>query len=64
MIGICGGVGSGKSSLLYGCLGQMNLIKGTIKVGGSYAYVGQQAWIVNGSIKENILMGEEADSKL
>ena len=31
-------------------------------VGGGFAYVAQQAWILNDSLKENILFGKEYDS--
>ena len=58
-MGICGGVGSGKSSLLSALLGQMTLLEGTVAVSGGFAYVAQQAWILNDSLRENILFGEE-----
>uniref|UniRef100_A0A8C6TCW1 Si:ch211-221f10.2 n=1 Tax=Neogobius melanostomus TaxID=47308 RepID=A0A8C6TCW1_9GOBI len=57
--GICGGVGSGKSSLLTALLGQMTLLEGNVAVSGGFAYVSQQAWILNHSLKENILFGNE-----
>uniref|UniRef100_A0A8C6WNJ7 ATP-binding cassette sub-family C member 5 n=1 Tax=Neogobius melanostomus TaxID=47308 RepID=A0A8C6WNJ7_9GOBI len=58
-LGICGGVGSGKSSLLTALLGQMTLLEGNVAVSGGFAYVSQQAWILNHSLKENILFGNE-----
>uniref|UniRef100_A0A8C6K961 ATP-binding cassette sub-family C member 5 n=1 Tax=Nothobranchius furzeri TaxID=105023 RepID=A0A8C6K961_NOTFU len=58
----CGGVGSGKSSLLSALLGQMTLVEGKVAASGSFAYVSQQAWILNDSLKENILFGHEYDS--
>lgn len=63
LVGICGHVGSGKSSLLLAALGQLRMTKGSILREGSCAYVSQQAWIVNGTFKENILFGEEFDAK-
>eukprot|EP00798_Chlamydomonas_sp_ICE-L_P010758 gene10758-17842_t len=54
---IVGKVGSGKSSLLSGLLGQMRHMGGTVHLGGSVAYVPQQAWIMNGTVVENVLMG-------
>ncbi|XP_062380409.1 ATP-binding cassette sub-family C member 5 [Sardina pilchardus] len=59
LVGICGGVGSGKSSLLSALLGQMTLLEGSVAVNGGYAYVSQQAWILNNSLRENILFGNE-----
>ena len=41
---IVGAVGSGKSSLLSACLGDMVKESGTVNVVGSTAYVPQQAW--------------------
>ncbi|XP_028048118.1 multidrug resistance-associated protein 5 isoform X5 [Monomorium pharaonis] len=63
LVGICGHVGSGKSSLLLAALGQLRMTKGHILREGTCAYVSQQAWIVNGTLKENILFGEEFDAK-
>lgn len=59
LVGICGGVGSGKSSLLTALLGQMTLLEGNVAVSGGFAYVSQQAWILNHSLKENILFGND-----
>ncbi|XP_068448510.1 ATP-binding cassette sub-family C member 5 isoform X2 [Clinocottus analis] len=61
LVGICGGVGSGKTSLLSALLGQMTLLEGNVAVSGGFAYVAQQAWILNDSLKENILFGNEYD---
>ncbi|XP_041653356.1 multidrug resistance-associated protein 5 [Cheilinus undulatus] len=61
LVGICGGVGSGKSSLLSALLGQMTLLEGNVAASGGFAYVSQQAWILNHSLKENILFGNEYD---
>uniref|UniRef100_A0AAY4DL30 ATP-binding cassette sub-family C member 5 n=1 Tax=Denticeps clupeoides TaxID=299321 RepID=A0AAY4DL30_9TELE len=59
LVGICGAVGSGKSSLLSALLGQMTLVEGSVAVSGGFAYVAQQAWIFNDSLRENILFGKE-----
>ncbi|GFY68674.1 multidrug resistance-associated protein 5 [Trichonephila inaurata madagascariensis] len=63
LIGICGSYASGKSSLLAALLGQMRLLKGQIAVRGSIAYVPQQPWILNASLRENILFGQLFSSK-
>ncbi|KAH6931913.1 hypothetical protein HPB50_001465 [Hyalomma asiaticum] len=57
LIGICGRVGSGKTSLLNALCGEMNLLKGEMDVNGSIAIVTQQAWIFNATIRDNILFG-------
>ncbi|XP_067314085.1 ATP-binding cassette sub-family C member 5 [Pseudorasbora parva] len=59
LVGVCGGVGSGKSSLLSALLGQMTLLGGSVAVNGGFAYVAQQAWILNDSLRENILFGKQ-----
>ncbi|XP_021561509.1 ATP-binding cassette sub-family C member 11 [Neomonachus schauinslandi] len=61
MVGVCGNTGSGKSSLLSAILGEMHLMEGSVGVHGSLAYVPQQAWIIGGSVRENILMGDQYD---
>ncbi|XP_044141081.1 multidrug resistance-associated protein 5-like isoform X1 [Bufo gargarizans] len=63
LVGICGGVGCGKSSLILSILGQVTVLEGTISVSGSIAYAAQQAWIFNASLRENILFGEEYDKE-
>ncbi|XP_029847824.3 multidrug resistance-associated protein 5 isoform X2 [Ixodes scapularis] len=57
LIGICGRVGSGKTSLLNALCGEMNLLKGDIDVNGNIAIATQQAWIFNATIRDNILFG-------
>ncbi|XP_061243073.1 ATP-binding cassette sub-family C member 12 isoform X1 [Bos javanicus] len=61
ILGICGNVGSGKSSLIAALLGQMQLQQGIVAVNGTLAYVSQQAWIFHGNVRENILFGEKYD---
>ncbi|XP_060253899.1 ATP-binding cassette sub-family C member 12 isoform X4 [Ovis aries] len=63
ILGICGNVGSGKSSLIAALLGQMQLQQGIVAVSGTLAYVSQQAWIFHGNVRENILFGEKYDHR-
>ncbi|KAL2547171.1 ABC transporter C family member 3 [Forsythia ovata] len=59
-VAICGSVGSGKTSFLCSILGDIPRISGSgIKTYGSKAFVPQSAWIQSGSIRENVLFGEE-----
>ncbi|XP_041841880.1 ATP-binding cassette sub-family C member 12-like [Melanotaenia boesemani] len=58
LLGVCGNVGSGKTSLISSILEQMHLHQGSITADGTFAYVSQQAWIFHGTVQENILMGE------
>ena len=58
LVAVVGEVGNGKSSLLFGILGEMHkLNNGVINLNGSTAYVAQQAWIQNATVKDNILFG-------
>ncbi|KAL1466255.1 hypothetical protein MTO96_042863, partial [Rhipicephalus appendiculatus] len=54
LVAIVGQVGSGKSSLLSALLGDMERIEGSVNVQGSVAYVAQQAWIQNATVRDNI----------
>ncbi|XP_075699212.1 ATP-binding cassette sub-family C member 2 [Rhinoderma darwinii] len=58
LVAVVGGVGSGKSSLVSAMLGEMDHVNGHINIKGSVAYVPQQAWIQNATLKDNILFGE------
>ncbi|XP_068605615.1 multidrug resistance-associated protein 1 [Brachionichthys hirsutus] len=59
LVAVVGHVGSGKSSLLSALLGEMEKIQGTVVVKGLVAYVPQQAWIQNSTLKDNIMFGQE-----
>lgn len=47
---IVGRVGSGKSSLLQGLIGEMRIISGKVTFGGDVAYCPQVAWIQNATL--------------
>ncbi|XGW32572.1 hypothetical protein V3C99_017265 [Haemonchus contortus] len=61
LVAIVGKVGVGKSSLLQAILGEMNKVSGSVNVSGSVAYVPQQAWIQNLSLRNNILFNRTYD---
>ncbi|KAI9189695.1 Transporter of the ATP-binding cassette (ABC) [Blastocladiella emersonii ATCC 22665] len=54
---IVGKTGQGKSSLASALFGEMNHLGGSMSMPHSVAYVPQQAWLQNDSIKGNILFG-------
>uniref|UniRef100_A0A8C2UFP9 ATP binding cassette subfamily C member 3 n=1 Tax=Coturnix japonica TaxID=93934 RepID=A0A8C2UFP9_COTJA len=58
LVAVVGHVGCGKSSLLSALLGEMEKLEGEVAVKGSVAYVPQQAWIQNATLKDNILFGQ------
>ncbi|EJU01830.1 hypothetical protein DACRYDRAFT_52395 [Dacryopinax primogenitus] len=60
-IAIVGKVGSGKSSLLQGLIGEMRRTRGHVVYGGSTAYVPQAAWIINATLRDNVMFGKPDD---
>ena len=58
---ITGPVGSGKSTLLSAIAGEVPDRNGAITFRGNVVYVPQIAWIFSGTIRENILFGEQYD---
>ncbi|KAJ7164009.1 ABC protein [Mycena crocata] len=62
LAGVVGRVGSGKSSLMQGLIGEMKKIGGEYSFGGKVAYCPQTAWIQNASLRDNVLFGQPFDS--
>jgi ABC-type multidrug transport system fused ATPase/permease subunit len=76
---VAGPTGSGKTSLLMALLGEMTLIDGSVHLPGGYdrttlkpgqdgltesvAYCAQQAWLVNDTIKQNIIFASPYDEQ-
>lgn len=56
-----GRVGCGKSTLLQTVMNETVLLKGSLDVKGSIAYVEQEPFIISGTVKENICFGNEYD---
>jgi ABC-type multidrug transport system fused ATPase/permease subunit len=55
LIAIVGSVGSGKSSFLNGILGEVRKLWGTTEVKGKLAFFSQNPFILNATVKANIL---------
>ncbi|KRZ13593.1 Multidrug resistance-associated protein 1, partial [Trichinella zimbabwensis] len=64
LVAVVGQVGAGKSSFLSAILGEMEKRNGTVGTKGSVAYVPQQAWIQNMTVRENILFNKPYRSDL
>ncbi|KAJ3170330.1 Multidrug resistance-associated protein 1 [Geranomyces variabilis] len=59
-VAIIGDVGSGKSSLIAAILGQIRQTEGNvIDVYGSTVLMSQEAWLLNVTLRDNILFGKE-----
>ncbi|XP_078610229.1 multidrug resistance-associated protein 1-like isoform X14 [Branchiostoma floridae x Branchiostoma japonicum] len=62
LVAVVGQVGAGKSSLLSALLGEMEKQHGYVAVRGSTAFVPQQAWIQNATLRDNILFGKRLNN--
>jgi ABC-type transport system involved in cytochrome bd biosynthesis fused ATPase/permease subunit len=63
---VVGDIGSGKSSLLYAILNEMTPEPEKdpkITINGSIAYSPQKAWIMSGTVRENIVFGQTLDTQ-
>ncbi|KAI0220819.1 Transporter of the ATP-binding cassette (ABC) [Massospora cicadina] len=72
---VVGPTGAGKTSLLLGLLGEMHLVSGAVFLprkdkfdtgcshNGGVAYVAQNAWLQQDTIRNNILFGEPYDAR-
>ena len=67
LVAVVGSVGSGKSSLLSAILNEIAVVNPTdskndaVRRKGSIAYVSQQAWILNATLRDNIVFGDAFD---
>ena len=64
LVAVVGQVGAGKSSLISAMLGDIEKFRGSVTLQGSVAYVSQQAWIQNATLRENILFGRDYNETL
>ena len=62
MVAIIGDIGSGKSSLIYSLLGEMKFPtteeRPRVTINGSMSLVTQKPWIVNDTVRNNIVFGK------
>eukprot|EP00854_Cymbomonas_tetramitiformis_P002584 gene2584-3337_t len=57
LVVVAGVVGSGKSSLLSAMVGEMSQQDGSVEVAGECALFSQVPWIMNATVRENIIFG-------
>ncbi|PIA13633.1 P-loop containing nucleoside triphosphate hydrolase protein, partial [Coemansia reversa NRRL 1564] len=62
LVAVVGRSGAGKSSLLLSICGELDMLKGSGKVVGSIGYLEQSPWIMNDTLRANIIFGREYDS--
>nr|AHK05652.1 ATP-binding cassette transporter sub-family C member 4 [Tigriopus japonicus] len=63
IVAIVGTVGSGKTSMLQAVLGEIPSKEGKINIRGRVSYAAQEPWVFSGSVRHNILFGENYDEK-
>ena len=61
LVGISGPVGSGETSLLMCILEELPISSGKISCIGKIAFVSQMPWVYSGTVRENILFGNQFD---
>ncbi|KAI8975515.1 multi drug resistance-associated protein MRP [Mycotypha africana] len=59
---VVGRVGAGKSSLISALLGDTVKVGGDVILRGSVAYVPQQPWVMNATLRDNIVFGHRWDA--
>lgn len=62
-VAVVGAIGSGKSSLLSGLMGEMRRTEGKVVFGSPIAICNQVPWITNATVRENILFGRPFDEE-
>ncbi|KAJ2732125.1 Multidrug resistance-associated protein 1 [Coemansia sp. BCRC 34962] len=63
LVAVIGKTGSGKSSLLLALCRELEMVKGAGKVVGRIGYLEQSPWIMNDTMRANILFGREFDEE-
>ncbi|KAJ2079270.1 Multidrug resistance-associated protein 1 [Coemansia sp. RSA 988] len=62
LVAVLGKTGSGKSSLLLSICGELEMVSGKGKLSGSIGYLEQSPWVMNDTLRANIIFGREFDS--
>lgn len=63
-VGIVGEIGSGKTSILLALMGELTFIEGRARKNGRVAYISQEAFLINDTLKNNIIFGNDYNDKL
>ncbi|KAK8803865.1 hypothetical protein WA158_001559 [Blastocystis sp. Blastoise] len=63
LVAVVGRVGSGKTSFVSALIGEMTKNSGCCIVNGSVSFASQQAWMVNDTVRGNVLFGKEFEEE-
>lgn len=63
LVAIVGAVGSGKSSILSALVGEMRKGQGAVQLSGTIGFCAQVPWIMNATVRDNILFGRPFDEE-
>lgn len=63
LLAVVGPVGSGKTSLLLSLMNEIHVKADCHAINGRLSYAAQEPWILNTSIRENILFGKSYDEE-
>ncbi|XP_005190477.1 probable multidrug resistance-associated protein lethal(2)03659 [Musca domestica] len=63
LIAVIGPVGAGKSTLIQTILGELQPTSGSVTVNGTVSYASQEPWLFTGTVRQNILFGQQMDKK-
>lgn len=63
LLAVVGSVGCGKSTLLNLILRELMPIEGYLDISGTISYASQEPWLFGGSVRQNILFGQQYEEK-
>uniref|UniRef100_A0A0U9HVH0 Putative ABCC protein n=1 Tax=Chrysomela populi TaxID=154003 RepID=A0A0U9HVH0_CHRPP len=63
LVAVVGPVGTGKTTLFNLILGELKACEGSVQVQGTISYASQEPWLFGGTLRQNILFGQEFDQK-
>lgn len=65
LVAVIGSVGCGKTALIQAMMGEMNVISGYVSItNNAIAYTAQHPFIINASVRDNIIMDMKFDEEL
>ncbi|KAJ8954548.1 hypothetical protein NQ318_000782 [Aromia moschata] len=63
LVAVVGPVGGGKTTLLHAILKELPPVEGIVHVEGTLSYASQEPWLFGGSVRQNIIFGQEFEPK-